>query len=64
MSAQIIAALRSRAARLEDEAHQALTTPGTGELPVLRSKVRSPEHLLLLAAEFTAIADLAEGSCP
>lgn len=62
MSAQVVAALRKRAAQLEDEAHDRLTAHGPGGDPlVLSSKVRSPEHLMVLAAEFTALADLAEG---
>lgn len=51
------AVLRKRAAILEDEAHTLMADTS----PVLRSKVRSPEHLLVIAAEFAWLADEAEG---
>lgn len=63
MSAQVTAALRKRAEMLEDEAHKLLTEQAGGR-PVLRSKVRSPEHLLVIAAEFTWLAGEAEKPAP
>lgn len=63
MSAQVIAALRRRAAMLEDEAHELLLRQADSP-QVLRSKVRSPEHLLVIAAEFAWLADEAEGRTP
>jgi hypothetical protein len=56
----ITAALRERAAMLEDEAHSLMLAGDTHQ--IVRSKVRSPEHLLLIAAEFTWLADKTEAS--
>jgi hypothetical protein len=59
MSAQIIAALRRRAAELKQEAH---TLQLGGEVPPgPQGRPRHPEHLLLIADEFRALAKLAEG---
>ena len=48
---------------LEDEAHRELLAVPDGPT-VLRSKIRTPEHMLFVAAEFTWLADTLEGKEP
>jgi hypothetical protein len=62
MSAQIIGALRKRAAALKEEAHALLL--GRQVPPGPQGRARLPEHLLFLADEFRALADEAEGREP
>jgi hypothetical protein len=62
MSAQVITALRTRAAALKQEAHALLL--GRQVPPGPQGRPRLPEHLLFLADEFRALADVAEGRKP
>jgi hypothetical protein len=62
MSAQLIAALRRRAAALKEEAHTVLLG---GQVPLgPQGRPRLPEHLLFLADEFRALANAMEGREP
>lgn len=62
MSAQVIAALRRRAAALKAEAHALLLGEPVPQGP--QGRPRLPEHLLFLADEFRALANEAEGREP
>jgi hypothetical protein len=62
VSAQIIDALRKRAAALKEEAHALLLGRPVPQGP--QGRPRLPEHLLFLADEFRALADEAEGREP
>lgn len=60
MSAQVIAALRKRAAMLEDEA----ANPALAYTIDEHGVAKDPASLRWLAAEFRALADVAEGRAP